>query len=94
MLTSAIFGMLLGALLGIHFRVLVLAPAILLAAAVSMTTGMASGEGVRMVALAVIIASISLQSGYIAACVLRALLSASLVGDRDRPVSTRISRPV
>jgi hypothetical protein len=59
-----------------------------------MTIGIASGEGTWMVALSVIIASVSLQSGYVTACVLRALLSAPLVGDRDRPVSTGFSRPI
>ena len=66
MLPLGIFGVIVGAILGARFRVLVLAPVIFFAAATIIAAGFVSGFGVgpSLVALLVILASI--EFGYLA----------------------------
>ena len=81
-------GVLIGALLGMYFRVLVLAPAILIAVAAVTLIGIANGEGARALSLTVLSVAASLQAAYIAGCILRAMVSARSVGNRERTIST------
>jgi hypothetical protein len=80
--------MLFGALLGMYFRALVLAPAMLLAVAAVTATGLAGGEGARTLFLVMVVVAASLQAGYIAGCILRHMVSAPSVGNRERAIST------
>jgi hypothetical protein len=83
-------GMLFGALLGRYFRVLVLAPAILIAVAAVTLIGIANGEGARAVSLTVLSVAASLQAAYIAGCILRAMVSAPSLG-RAWPIRRPVS---
>jgi hypothetical protein len=85
MVSLMVLGALFGAPLGMHFRVLVLVPAMLIAVALVTAIGVASDEGVRALAVTVIAVAASLQAGYIAGGVLRATVSGPHVG---RVVST------
>jgi hypothetical protein len=79
MVTFAILGILFGALLGLYFRALVLAPGILIAVAAVSAIGIGNGDTARTLALTVIFVAASLQAGYIAGSILRALVSAPTV---------------
>lgn len=79
MLTFTIAGVLVGALLGMYFRALVLAPGILIAVAAVTAVGIGDGDGPKALALIVIVVAASLQAGYIAGSVLRAMVSAPRV---------------
>jgi hypothetical protein len=95
MTVFTIGSMLFGALLGMNFRALVLAPAILLATAVVTATGIAGGEGARTLFLTMVVVAASLQTGYIAGGILRSMVSAPRVGNRERSISTSgLSKPV
>jgi hypothetical protein len=76
MVTFTIGGVLFGALLGMYFRALVLAPGILIAVAAVTAVGIGDGDGPKALALIVIVVAASLQAGYIAGSVLRAMVSA------------------
>jgi hypothetical protein len=75
MVTFTIGGILFGTLLGMYFRALVLAPGILIAVAAVTAVGIGNGEGPRVLALIVIGVAASLQAGYIAGSILRAMVS-------------------
>jgi hypothetical protein len=79
MVTFTIGGILFGALLGLYFRALILAPGILIAVAAVTTVGIGNGDGPRTLALIAIVVAASLQAGYIAGAILRAMVSASHV---------------
>jgi hypothetical protein len=79
MVTFTIGGILFGALLGLYFRALVLAPGILIAVAAVIAVGVDNGDGPKALALAVIVVAASLQAGYIAGSILRAMVSAPQV---------------
>jgi len=61
----ATIAILVGAVLGLRFRVLILVPAIGLAALAILVTGIAHSEGLSSIALSVAIASVALQGGYV-----------------------------
>ena len=101
MVTFTIGGILFGALLGMYFRALVIAPGILIAVAAVTAIGIANRDGARALALTVTVVAASLQAGYIVGCILRAMVSAPRVvstprvSDRDRAISTsELSKPV
>jgi hypothetical protein len=76
MVTFTIGGILFGALLGFYFRALILAPGILIAVAAVTAVGVGNGDGPRTLALIAIVVAASLQAGYIAGSILRAMVSA------------------
>jgi hypothetical protein len=78
-------GILFGALLGMYFRALVLGPGILIAVATVSAIGIGNGDAPRALGLIVIVVAASLQAGYIAGSILRAMVSAPHV---SRVVST------
>ena len=95
MTVFTIGSMLFGALLAMYFRALILAPAILVAIAAVTATGIAGGEGARTIFLTMVVVAASLQAGYIAASMLRPMVSAPRVGNRERSISTSgLSKPV
>jgi hypothetical protein len=73
-----------GILLGFHFRVLVLVPAMLLATAVITVTSFTHGLGLGTIALTVLGATALLQIGYVAGCVVRAAYLPTLTTLRYR----------
>ena len=95
MTAFTIGSMLFGALLGMYFRALVLAPAILIAVAAVTATGITGGEGARTIFLTMVVVAASLQAGYIAGGISRSIVSAPRVGNRERSISTSgLSKPV
>ena len=66
MLTLGIFGVIVGAILGARFRVLVLAPVIFFAAATIIAAGFVSGFGVGLSLVALLVILTSLEFGYLA----------------------------
>jgi hypothetical protein len=77
MVTFTIGGILFGALLGLYFRALILAPGILIAVVAVTAVGIGNGDGPRTLALIAIVVAASLQAGYIAGSISRAMVSAS-----------------
>jgi hypothetical protein len=75
MIIFLITGTIVGIMLGFRFKVAVLGPAILLATAVITLTGIASGHEARAI-LTMFGTAASLQIGYLAGGILRAVVSA------------------
>jgi hypothetical protein len=90
MIISSSIAALAGALLGLYFRALVLAPAILIAAAVITVIGVAKGEGVEALPVIVVVASV--QVSYLTGCILRAAVAATRASARDK-IMLPTSRP-
>jgi hypothetical protein len=86
MVISTISGTLVGALLGLRFRVMIIVPAIFIAAAIVTASGTARGDGAAAIAVAVIVVAASLQVGYFAGAVLRAIVGAIGTSNEDRAV--------
>lgn len=66
-----------GAVLGLHFKVLALVPTVGLAWAVVAAAGIASGEGVWQLALALAVTAATVQSGYLAGTMVRHVFDAA-----------------
>jgi hypothetical protein len=81
-------GVLLGAVLGLRFKVLVLVPVICAALPIVVVAGIARGEGLWRLALAMIVVATSLQLGYILGIVVRFVLGAARA-----PNHARVSMP-
>jgi hypothetical protein len=64
-----------GAVLGLRFKIFVLAPAMLLISAVTVAFGIASGQGVLFILLMVFTGLALLQIGYFTGCVLHGYLT-------------------
>jgi hypothetical protein len=64
-----------GAVLGLRFKMFVLAPAMLLVSAATVAFGIASSQGVPFILLMVFAGLALLQIGYFAGCVLHAYLT-------------------
>jgi hypothetical protein len=80
-----IAGLIAGIILGLRFSVVVLAPANLLAAAVTMWTGMVGGHSFEATTLLMWGTLVSLQIGYLAtACILPAYFPMHIIR-RSRP---------
>jgi len=65
MLTLALVSLLVGAVLGMRFRVLVLLPAIFTALLAILAFGISSAAGFSVIALAMVLATACLQLGYL-----------------------------
>jgi membrane protein DedA with SNARE-associated domain len=70
-----IVGIMAGVALGLRFNVLVLIPAMLLAAAVTVASGLARGHTSGVILFALFGTLASLQAGYFVGCVLQAYFS-------------------
>jgi hypothetical protein len=79
MTTIALFGTLTGAVLGLRFRVLILFPAIALACLPVIVMSLAGAIDWRSGALAIVVAAVTLQVGYLAGIATRFLLAAARV---------------
>jgi hypothetical protein len=76
MLILMAIGILVGAVLGLRFKVLVLVPVICVALAIVLVDGIARGDGLWWLALAMVVIATSLQLGYILGIVVRFVLGA------------------
>ena len=65
MIMLAIAGVLVGALLGMYFRVFILVPVVLLAVAITVSVGLAFESGGWWITLEVAVAMITLELGYL-----------------------------
>ena len=65
MIVLALAAVLIGAILGLRFKILALVPAILFGSASTLSIGIAYGNGVWPVLLAVVLAVTMLQIGYL-----------------------------
>ena len=86
----AIAGILVGATLGLRFRLIVLAPAICLAFAVVVTNGIVHGETAGWTAIAMVVVATSLQLGFLGGFSLRL---ASQGAFATRPGRISVSTP-
>jgi hypothetical protein len=65
MVMLAVFASLIGAALGLKFKVLILVPAIAIAFAIVVVAGLAHSDGILTVALATVLSAAGLQFGYL-----------------------------
>jgi hypothetical protein len=77
MTTLLISGTLLGAVLGLRFKVFVLFPAILIGAVILAAIELLRGDSVSAIALAIMAWALSLQFGYLAGLFTRFVVAAS-----------------
>jgi hypothetical protein len=93
MMNLLILSMLVGGVLGMRLRVLILIPAIGFAFAGIGGIGAARGDAPSLVAVAMILAAISLEVGYLAGSATRLVLAATRAPDRSRiPAPARSAR--
>jgi hypothetical protein len=77
MMVFIIFGTLIGAVLGLRFKVFILIPTVCFALAIAAADGYARGHTLRWIALTMITAATSLQVGYIGGSILRSVVRAA-----------------
>jgi len=88
---------LVGAMLGLRFKVFVLVPVICGALAIAVVEGIAGGDGLWRLVFAMIVIAASLQLGYILGIVVRFVMGAARADNRDRvslPTSAGMSGTV
>lgn len=73
----AVLSFLLGAMLGHRLKVLILAPATAVAAAVAIEVGTARAESVWLIGISVVLVTVCLQIGYFCGLIIFALLAAA-----------------
>jgi len=74
---------LVGAMLGLRFKVFVLVPVICGALAIAVVEGIAGGDGLWRLVFAMIVIAASLQLGYILGIVVRFVMGAARADNRD-----------
>jgi hypothetical protein len=79
MITIGIIGALVGAVLGTRFTVLILVPAIVLAAGLISASGLAGSHPLTWTALTVVLAATSLQLGYLGGLATRHFLAVARI---------------
>ena len=77
MLMLVLASMLVGAVLGLRFRILVLVPALLLMLALVVAGGLAHGDDVWSILLALMLGGISIQLGYLGGTAIRFTVAAA-----------------
>jgi hypothetical protein len=92
MLMSTLIGALFGALLGLHFKVLIVVPASFVAIAIVAVGGTMRGDGITWLVLTAIAVVSSLQVGYIAGCILRDIVAATRADNNGIALPTGASR--
>jgi hypothetical protein len=83
MVISTVIATLFGALLGLRFKVLIAAPASLVAVVIAAVSGTVHGDGITWLVLTALAVVASLQVGYIVGCTLRVLLAGTRAGTKD-----------
>jgi hypothetical protein len=96
MVILIMIGILVGAVLGLRFKVLVLVPVVCGALAVVVVNGIARGDGLWQLVLAMTVIAISLQLGYVLGIVVRFVMVAARPnhGRVTMPTSAGMSRSV
>jgi hypothetical protein len=97
MVILMMIGILVGAVLGLRFKVLVLVPVICGALAIVVVDGIARETGLWQLLLAMIVIAISLQLGYVLGIVARFIMVAARVpnhGGVSMPTSAGMSESV
>jgi len=84
MMILILLSVLVGAVLGLRFRVFVLVPVICGALAIAVVDGLARGDGLWRLVLAMIMIAASLQLGYILGIVVRFVMGAARADNHDR----------
>jgi hypothetical protein len=80
MLTLSLISMLVGAVLGTRFKVLVLLPAIFAAVLAILAVGITSSTNFPIIALAMVLATTCLQVGYLGALATRYVVAVARAG--------------
>jgi hypothetical protein len=86
-----LMGVLVGAVLGLRFKVFGLVPVLFGGLAIVVVDGIASGDGVLQLALAIAMTAVALQMGYVLGIVMAA---ARAPGRVSTPTSAEISGSV
>jgi hypothetical protein len=89
MMVMTILGVLTGAVLGMRLRVLILIPAIGLTLASIGSFAIVADLGLWPTVIAMIVASMGLQVGYIAGSVVATIQTASLAHAKSTPLQTQ-----
>ena len=80
----AMMTLLIGALLGLRFRVFILVPAIVVGSAAILSVGMARSDGIWPTLLAMLLAITALQVGYLSGAVIQFLVAKARVSKNSR----------
>jgi hypothetical protein len=80
----AMTAMLIGALLGLRFKVLILVPAIVIGSAATLGIGMAHSNSLWFTLLAMVLAITALQMGYLGGAIIRFVIAGARVR-KDAP---------
>jgi len=97
MMILILLSVLVGAVLGLRFKVFVLVPVICGALAIAVVEGIAGGDGLWRLVFAMTVIAASLQLGYILGIVIRFVMGAARADNRDRvslPTSAGMSGTV
>ena len=85
--------MLIGALLGLRFKVLILVPAIIIGSAATLGIGMAHSNSLWFTLLAMVLAITALQMGYLGGAVIRFINAGTRVRKDTPEVVATAQRP-
>jgi len=85
--TLAIYGFVLGSILGLRYRVFVLVPTILTGAAIIIGVAVVQGADVMRSALAIIVLNLLVQTGYICSALIRHVVMRSDWGAHPSPLA-------
>jgi hypothetical protein len=94
-LQLAVTGVLGGIVLGLRFKVFVLAPAIALAVIFAVLGGVAHGDRWGSIVLAMVILATAVQFGYLAGIAIHAAagsIFSSMIGSRNPQLNSQIGR--
>jgi|SRR5450631_4755337 len=97
MVILLVIGILVGAVLSLRFKVLVLVPVICGALSIVVVDGIARGDGLLRLAVAMIAIATSVQLGFILGVGARSVIGATRAGNHDRvsmPTSAGMSGSV
>ena len=83
MVILMVIGILVGAVLGLRFKVLVLVPVICGALSIVVVDGIARGDGLLRIAVAMIVIATSVQLGFVLGIVTRSVMGAARAGNHD-----------
>jgi len=86
MVAFSVIGTIAGVVLGLHFKVFVLAPTMLLASAIIIASGILSGHASSAILLTVFGTLALLQIGYLIGCALHAHMPISTTEPASQPV--------
>jgi hypothetical protein len=93
MLVTIGISVLIGAALGLRFNVLILVPTIVLAAVSTATIGIAHGDQIWSVALAMVFVVTALQISYLAGTITRAAVAGLVQPNKDLDVAQNFGHP-